>query len=115
MALKLKNEYEYQSPTFRKILAAGKLQATIDSLLRLLSSPGFQLDTYEFHSPIFERVLAEGQHEAKLDTLLLLLSARGLHPDDATRARLQACDGSELDALLLRANTIEKLGELLGP
>ena len=79
MALKLKNEYEYQSPTFRRILAEGE---------------------------------ARGKLEGKLETLEVLLRARGFHLDDATLIRLQACDANELDALVVRATSIESLDDL---
>lgn len=80
MALKLKNEYEYQSPTVRRILAEGK---------------------------------ARGKLEGKLEILEVLLRTRGFHLDEAARVRLQTCDAEELDALVVRATSIESLDDLL--
>ena len=91
MALKLKNEYEYQSPTFRRILAEGKARGIREGKL--------------------EGKL-EGRLEGKLETLEVLLRARGFHLDDATRDRLQTCDANELDALVVRATNIETLDDL---
>jgi hypothetical protein len=79
MALKLKNKYEYQSTTVRRILAEGE---------------------------------ARGRVEGKLETLEVLLQARGFHLDEPTRARLHAYDASELDALVVRATSIDSLDEL---
>ena len=79
MALKLKNKYEYQSTTFRRILAEGKV---------------------------------EGKREGKLETLSVLLQARGFHLDEATRERLRQHGDSELDALVVKATTIETLDAL---
>ena len=75
MALKLKNKYEYESVTFR-------------------------------------RLVAQGEAQGKLSALQAVLEARGFHVDHATRARLDACQGSELDALVVRAATISALDEL---
>ena len=83
MALKLKNKYEYQSTTVRRILAEGEARGRV-----------------------------EGKLEGKLETLKVLLESRGFHLDEATRTRLQACDASELDALVVRATSIERLDDL---
>ena len=83
MALKLKNKYEYQSTTFRRILAEGKREGKV-----------------------------EGKREGKLETLSVLLEARGFHLDEATRERLQQHGDSELDALVVKATTIETLDAL---
>jgi len=83
MALKLKNKYEYQSPTVRRILAEGEARGE-----------------------------ARGRTQGKLETLQVLLEARGLRLDDATRARLRTCDADGLDALVVRATTIDSLDDL---
>ena len=83
MALKLKNKYEYQSPTVRRILAEGEARGE-----------------------------ARGRTQGKLETLQVLLEARGLRLDDATRARLRTYDADELDALVIRATTIDSLDDL---
>ena len=87
MALKLKNKYEYQSTTVRRILAEGKREGKLEGK-------------------------REGKLEGKLETLEVLLQARGFHLDAPTRARLQTCDASDLDALVVRATTIDSLDEL---
>ena len=79
MALKLKNKYEYQSTTVRRILAEGE---------------------------------ARGKIEGKLEMLKVLLEARGFRLDDATRARLRGCDTNDIDALVVRATSIESLDDL---
>lgn len=83
MALKLKNKYEYQSATVRKILAEGRREGRV-----------------------------EGRVEGKLGTLRVLLEARGFHVEESLKQRLQACDPAELDALVVRAASIESLDEL---
>ena len=83
MALKLKNKYEYQSTTVRRILAEGRREGRV-----------------------------EGKLEGKLETLEVLLQARGFHLDEPTCARLHAYDASELDALVVRATSIDSLDEL---
>ena len=83
MALKLKNKYKYQSTTVRRILAEGEARGRV-----------------------------EGKLEGKLETLEVLLQARGFHLDAPTRARLHSCDASDLDALVVRATTIDSLDAL---
>ena len=75
MALKLKNKYEYQSPTFR-------------------------------------RLVAEGEAKGKLQLLEVLLQSRGFHLDAEARQRLEASDPDELDALAVRAVSVDTLDEL---
>jgi hypothetical protein len=56
--------------------------------------------------------LAEGEARGKIEALEVLLQARGFHLDAPTRARLHAYDASELDALVVRATSIDSLDEL---
>lgn len=48
MALKLKNEYEYQSTTFRRILAEGRVEGRVEGKLEslevLLNARGLHVD-----------------------------------------------------------------------
>ncbi len=83
MALKLKNKYEYQSITFRRLIAEGKALGK-----------------------------AEGKAEGKLRALEVLLEARGFHLDARIRERLEASDADELDALVVRAASLETLDDL---
>lgn len=83
MALKLKNKYEYQSSTFRRLIAEGKALGK-----------------------------AEGKAEGKLQLLEALLEARGFHLDAAIRQRLVDPDVDDLDALAVRAASIATLDEL---
>ncbi|MGH1348894.1 MAG: hypothetical protein ACRBN8_45590 [Nannocystales bacterium] len=81
VALKLKNKYEYQSSTFRRLIAAGKALGQ-----------------------------AEGK-DGKLQALELLLESRGFHLDAAFRQRLADSDVDELDGLAVRAVLIATLDE----
>lgn len=87
MALKLKNKYEYQSSTVRKILAEGRREGRVEGRVK-------------------------GRVEGKLGTLKVLLEARGFHIGEGIERRLQACDAAELDALVVRAASIVSLDEL---
>ncbi len=83
MALKLKNKYEYQSSTFRRLIAEGKALGK-----------------------------AEGKAEGKLRAIEVLLESGGFHLDAAIRERLENPDADELDALVVRAASLENLDEL---
>jgi predicted transposase YdaD len=68
MALKLKNKYEYQSPTFRRVLAEGKiegkLEGKLESLEVILQARGFHLDEAT-------RSRLQSYDAAELDTLVV--------------------------------------------
>lgn len=57
---------------------------------------------------------AEGRAEGKVEALVLILEGRGIRVDSPTRARLASMAADHLDALLLRAASVESLDDLLG-
>lgn len=83
MTLKLKSKYEYQSSTFRRLIAEGEAKGRV-----------------------------EGKVEGKLQLLEVLIEARGFHLDADFRERLMDSDVDELDALAVRAASIETLDQL---
>ena len=83
MALKLKNTYEYQSSTFRRLISEGKAQGE-----------------------------AKGEAKGKIQLIEVLLESRGFHLDADFQQRLVDSDVDELDVLAVRAVSIETLDQL---
>ncbi len=83
MTLKLKNKYEYQSSTFRRLIAEGEAKGE-----------------------------AKGEVKGKVQLIEVLLESRGFHLDADFRRRLVDSDVDGLDALAVRAVSIETLDQL---